>query len=57
MSAPASPPPDLPPATPHPLRRQVLAYVVALVALLGVFALYTRPAFLVNLADQLWGCF
>jgi len=23
----------------------------------GVFALYTRPEFLVNLADQLWSCF
>jgi predicted MFS family arabinose efflux permease len=25
--------------------------------LLGVFALYTRPEFLMNLADQLWSCF
>ena len=29
----------------------------ALAALLGVFALYTRPEFLVTLADQLWACF
>lgn len=27
------------------------------VALLGTFALYNRPGFLVNLADQLWSCF
>jgi len=27
------------------------------VALAGVFALYTRPAFLVTLVDQLWACF
>ncbi len=25
--------------------------------LLAVFALYTRPEFLVTLADQLWNCF
>ena len=25
--------------------------------LLVVFALYTRPEFLVTLADQLWSCF
>jgi hypothetical protein len=25
--------------------------------LLAVFALYTRPAFLVTLADQVWACF
>jgi len=30
---------------------------MALAALLGVFALYTRPEFLMNLADQLWSCF
>jgi hypothetical protein len=29
----------------------------AMVALAGVFALYTRPAFLVTLIDQLWACF
>ena len=25
--------------------------------LLGVFGLYTHPAFLVTLVDQLWACF
>jgi hypothetical protein len=34
-----------------------LAYAGALLALLAVFALYTRPDFLVTLADQLWACF
>ncbi len=31
------------------------ALVVA--ALLGVFTLYTRPEFLLTLADQVWACF
>jgi hypothetical protein len=34
-----------------------LGYAAALGVLLGVFTLYTRPYFLVNLADQLWSCF
>ena len=29
----------------------------AVLVLLGVFALYTRPAFLVTLVDQIWACF
>jgi hypothetical protein len=29
----------------------------AMLALGGVFALYTRPAFLVTMIDQLWACF
>lgn len=29
----------------------------AVLATLGVFALYQRPEFLINLADQLWACF
>lgn len=29
----------------------------AVVALGGVFLLYTRPAFLVTLVDQIWACF
>jgi hypothetical protein len=37
--------------------RKLLAYGAALVALLAVFALYTRPLILVTLADQLWACF
>jgi hypothetical protein len=30
---------------------------LALAALLAVFSLYTRPAFLLTLASQLWACF
>lgn len=37
--------------------RKLLVYGAALAVLLGVFALYTRPDFLVTLADQLWACF
>jgi hypothetical protein len=39
------------------LWRKGLAYAGALLALLAVFALYTRPDFLLTLADQLWACF
>ncbi len=38
-------------------RNRVLVFVVVAAALAGVFALYTRPEFLMNLADQLWSCF
>ena len=38
-------------------RTRLLVYAAAVAALAGVFALYTRPEFLVNLADQLWSCF
>ncbi len=37
--------------------QQLAAWAVALALLLAVFGLYTRPDFLVNLADQLWACF
>ena len=36
---------------------KILAYAVALTLLLAVFALYTRPDFLVLLANQVWACF
>ncbi len=39
------------------LSRQLLAWGLALAVLLAVFALYTRPDFLLTLADQLWACF
>lgn len=29
----------------------------AVLACLGVFALYTQPGFLVTLANQVWACF
>jgi hypothetical protein len=38
-------------------RRKLVAYSAAVLACLGVFALYTRPDFLVTLANQVWACF
>jgi hypothetical protein len=35
----------------------ILLALAALAALAGVFALYTRPDFLVQLSNQLWACF
>jgi hypothetical protein len=37
--------------------QQLIVWAVALALLLAVFGLYTRPEFLVSLADQLWACF
>ena len=34
-----------------------LLYFAALSLLLAVFAMYTRPDFLVTLANQVWSCF
>ncbi len=39
-----------------PLQR-ILLYVSLVVVLALVFALYTRPDFVMNLANQVWGCF
>lgn len=36
---------------------KVLVWTGVVLALLGTLALYNRPGFLVNLADQLWSCF
>jgi hypothetical protein len=36
---------------------QTAAWFAATAALLGVFALYVQPDFLVVLADQVWACF
>ncbi|MDM0042215.1 hypothetical protein QTH89_06310 [Variovorax sp. J22G21] len=33
------------------------AWLAAAAALGGVFALYTRPDFLVQMVDQIWACF
>jgi predicted MFS family arabinose efflux permease len=42
----------------RPVRLQrLLAYAGAAAVLLGVFALYTAPDFMVTLAQQLWACF
>ena len=35
----------------------ITAWLATTVALLGVFALYTQPDFLVVLANQVWACF
>ncbi|MDO4593471.1 MAG: hypothetical protein Q4B46_11845 [Comamonadaceae bacterium] len=40
----------------RPWQRAVL-WAVVLLALLGVFALYTQPQFMITLADQVWACF
>ncbi len=32
-------------------------YSAAVLVCVAVFALYTRPEFLVTLADQIWACF
>lgn len=36
---------------------RISAWLAASAALLGVFALYTQPDFLVVLANQVWACF
>lgn len=40
-----------------PMAVRALAWTAAGLALLGTFALYQQPEFLVNLADQIWSCF
>jgi hypothetical protein len=40
-----------------PRARALAAYALALAALAGVFALYTRPELLVTLSEQIWACF
>ena len=40
------------------MRKQELwLTALALAALAGVFVLYTRPDFLVQLSNQIWACF
>jgi hypothetical protein len=43
----------------HPKRQYIRALwlMAALAALGGVFALYTRPDFLLQLSNQFWACF
>ena len=41
----------------RPLVTQLLVWTGVTLVLLGTLALYNRPDFLVNLADQLWSCF
>lgn len=37
--------------------RKLLGYGAAIAVLLAVFTLYSRPAMLVAVADQVWACF
>jgi type II secretory pathway component PulM len=37
--------------------QKLLAWGGAVIVLLTVFALYTRPDFLVTLSNQIWACF
>ena len=39
------------------LRRRLAIWGLALAALAGVFVLYTRPDFMVQMANQVWACF
>ncbi|MGC4366353.1 hypothetical protein [Hydrogenophaga sp. R2] len=39
------------------LLSRLLIAAAAVAALLATLALYTRPDFMVRLADQLWSCF
>jgi hypothetical protein len=43
----------MPPLNGH----RLLVWALALALLLGVFALYLQPDFMVQLAQQLWACF
>jgi hypothetical protein len=38
-------------------RRKLLIWSGTVIVLLAVFALYTRPDFLVTMANQIWACF
>ena len=40
-----------------PAMLRALGWLAATLVLLATFALYSRPAFLVSLADQIWSCF
>ena len=38
-------------------KRHITWLLLALAVLAGVFALYTRPEFLLQLSNQIWACF
>jgi hypothetical protein len=38
-------------------RGRIAAYAIAVVVLLGVFALYSKPQIMVALSDMIWACF
>jgi hypothetical protein len=39
------------------VKQKIALWSLAVLASLGVFALYTRPDFLLTLANQVWACF
>ncbi|MFP8777582.1 hypothetical protein [Hydrogenophaga sp. RWCD_12] len=41
----------------RPAASRALIWAGVLLALAGTMVLYTRPDFLVQMADQLWSCF
>lgn len=41
----------------RPVAARLMIWTGVLLALAGTLAMYNRPDFLVNLADQLWSCF
>jgi hypothetical protein len=41
----------------RPAIYRVMGYLGVLVVLGFVFAMYTRPDFMFDLANQVWGCF
>ena len=45
------------PAARPSIVRRLAIHAAALVALLAVFSLYTRPEFMVALSEQIWLCF
>lgn len=63
MHTPTTPPPPAAPAPATPATGRAalgwrwLGGLLAVLACLAVFGLYTAPGFMVQLADQLWACF
>jgi hypothetical protein len=41
----------------HNATKRLLLWVAAIAALAAVFLAYTRPEFMVELANQIWLCF
>jgi hypothetical protein len=41
----------------HPLAIKALVFGAVLCVLLAVFSLYTRPDFMLTLANEVWSCF
>ncbi len=39
------------------LRKRIALGGLAVAALAGVFVMYTRPDFMVQMANQVWACF